>query len=286
MLRLILRPFRRLPRLGLFMNPFAGRRGRFGSRRRGRLGSGSEAFGLGLLSVSRQGLEGLEHRQLLAWTTQVSDPSLVAAEQVCVSAFANTVDTSSLVTAGAPTQVTTVGADAIDAAARATWQTAVDQVEGSLAALPDRSDYPLIMNEVFGRAGTDVDMFIARREALATQLRTTGLGITVELRPAADLNGSRGAYTAAAPGGGERIYINADWVAGASADDVSAVLLEEIGHAIDQRLNPGVDSAGDEGELFSDFVRGIQLSDEEIAAIEAEDDTGLFSVNEIGRAHV
>ncbi|MFM8633402.1 MAG: hypothetical protein ACKOEX_01090, partial [Planctomycetia bacterium] len=135
----------------------------------------------------------------------------------------------------------------------------MSQVEGRLAALPDRSDYPLIINEVFGRAGTDVDQVVGRREALATQLRS-GLGISVELRSGTELQGSRGAYAAAGPNGSERIYINADWAAEASADDVAAVLLEEIGHAIDQRLNPGLDSTGDEGELFSDVVRGLQLS--------------------------
>ncbi|MFM7035960.1 MAG: hypothetical protein ACKOYJ_12400, partial [Planctomycetia bacterium] len=282
MLRTIFRPFRRLARLGrmaLFMNPFASQRSRFGSRRRGRGWADDGPFGLGLLSVAGQALEGLERRQLLAFTTDVSDPSIQAAETLCVSAFSPIVDTTSLVTAAAPAQVTTVGVDALDASVQATWQSAVSQVEGLLAGLPDRSDYPLIMNDVFGRAGTDVDNFIARREQLASTLKNSGLGITVELRPGSVLNGNRGAYAAVGETGAERIYINADWLAGASADDVAAVLLEEVGHAIDQRLNPGLDSAGDEGEWFSDVVRGLDLSNAELAAIEAEDDAGLLSIN-------
>jgi hypothetical protein len=261
------------------MNPFSARRSWGRHRRRGRHGWSDSSFGLGLLFNGR-GVEGLEARQLLAFTTDVNGGSVMADESVYVSAFEQvatpTVNATGLLSA-APAQVTVLGEDGLDAGVRAAWSAAVADVNARLAELPDRSDYPLIMNEVFGRAGTDVDAFVGRREQLATELRA-GLGITVELRSESDLNGSRGAYAAAAPGGGERIYINADWVAGASADDVAAVLLEEIGHAIDQRLNPGLDSTGDEGEWFSDVVRGIQLSDEELTAIEAEDDSGLLSV--------
>jgi hypothetical protein len=38
------------------------------------------------------------------------------------------------------------------------------------------------------------------------------------------------------------------------------VLLEEIGHAIDHRLNAGQDSPGDEGAIFSALIRGVDIS--------------------------
>jgi len=308
MLRTILRPFRRLTYVGLFMNPFASRRVRDSQRRRARgWGSDGGAFGLGLLSFSGRGVESLEQRQLLAFTTDLnpipvpSMGSLLSDGAVVIAAVdaaprSGDVDSSGLFSSAAGSQqaglaqdssidqFTVVGGGLLDAGAQAAWNDAVARVNSLLSALPGRSDYPLIMNEVFGRAGTDVDSFLGRREHLASQLQSTGLGITVELRPGGVLNGNRGAFTAAAPGGGERIYINADWAATASADDIAAVLLEEIGHGIDQRLNPGLDSAGDEGELFSDVVRSIQLSDSELAAIESEDDHGLLTVDGTGVA--
>ena len=57
------------------------------------------------------------------------------------------------------------------------------------------------------------------------------------------------------------------------------MLLEEFGHAIDRRLNPGLDSAGDEGELFSDLVSGAVLSPEEYSRIIVEDDAGTLSLD-------
>lgn len=65
--------------------------------------------------------------------------------------------------------------------------------------------------------------------------------------------GLHDAYTHTDAKGEERIYLNADWLASANAaagvDAIEAVLLEELGHALDWRINGSNDSAGDDEVL-------------------------------------
>ena len=58
-------------------------------------------------------------------------------------------------------------------------------------------------------------------------------GISVEILDSHAMAGLHGAYTHADPKGEERIYLNADWLASTNAAAVEAVLLEELGHALD-----------------------------------------------------
>ncbi|KZR79885.1 LVIVD repeat [Synechococcus sp. MIT S9504] len=88
-------------------------------------------------------------------------------------------------------------------------------------------------------------------------------GISVELLDKDTMAGLQGAYAAISPDDDERIYLNADWLKSASATEVEAVLLEELGHAIDRRLNGSNDSSGDEGAIFSALIRGVEIADAE-----------------------
>jgi aerobic-type carbon monoxide dehydrogenase small subunit (CoxS/CutS family) len=56
------------------------------------------------------------------------------------------------------------------------------------------------------------------------------------------------------------------------------VLLEEIGHFIDAQINSS-DTPGDEGQLFSALVRGEVLTEEQIAAIQGENDAATITVD-------
>lgn len=56
------------------------------------------------------------------------------------------------------------------------------------------------------------------------------------------------------------------------------MLLEELGHAIDRRLNGGTDSPGDEGQWFAERLLNGPLSAEQQALIGAEDDGTRFVI--------
>ena len=92
--------------------------------------------------------------------------------------------------------------------------------------------------------------------ALLASISGSGLGIKLQIIDATSIDGLIAAYTSAAPDGGERIYLNASWLELATPEQIEAVLLEELGHAIDHRLNGISDSAGDEGAIFSALLRG------------------------------
>ncbi|WP_414494711.1 FG-GAP-like repeat-containing protein [Synechococcus sp. MIT S9504] len=100
-------------------------------------------------------------------------------------------------------------------------------------------------------------------------------GISVELLDKETMAGLYGAYAPSAPDGDERIYLNADWLNSASVAEVEAVLLEELGHAIDRRLNDGNDSAGDEGAIFSALLRSENLE----PAVDGENDQRILNID-------
>jgi hypothetical protein len=98
----------------------------------------------------------------------------------------------------------------------------------------------------------------------------------IEIRSATEINGAKGAFA----GANNTIYLSREFL-NQNANNVEAiadVLLEEMGHAIDFRLNAS-DTPGDEGEIFSALVRGIDLTPNQLQAMEAEDDTAIILVN-------
>jgi hypothetical protein len=60
---------------------------------------------------------------------------------------------------------------------------------------------------------------------------------------------------------------------------ITPVLLEEIGHYIDSKLNT-TDSPGDEGQFFAALVQGTLLDIAKLTAIKAEDDSRLITIND------
>jgi len=148
----------------------------------------------------------------------------------------------------------------------------LELVESRLEAWASSSNtgaYSALLREVFGVQDADTT------SALQASIRRKGLGIKLEILDAATLSGIDGAYTSDAPQGGERIYLNAAWLQTARASEIEAVLLEEIGHAIDHRLNGTFDTPGDEGEVFSARLRGLIPA----SSTFSEDDHRLISLN-------
>jgi serralysin len=98
----------------------------------------------------------------------------------------------------------------------------------------------------------------------------------VVLIDARDLHGARSAYDQAH----DTIYLSRDFLAASKStpDAVKAVLIEEIGHAIDARVHK-IDAAGDEGQIFARFVTGQAPNSAELAAMKAENDHGTILVD-------
>jgi len=89
----------------------------------------------------------------------------------------------------------------------------------------------------------------------------------VELLGGTGMGGAIGAWASST----QTIYLNSDWLIGASKSQISAVLTEEFGHYLDSKLNK-TDTQGDEGEYFSRILGGENLSAQEIKTIQTEDD--------------
>lgn len=88
----------------------------------------------------------------------------------------------------------------------------------------------------------------------------------IELLPASSMAGAIGAYAASTG----TIYFNQDWLNIAREEQIQAVLTEELGHFLDDRIN-ALDTPGDEGELFSTILTQ-SLSDVDEERIKTSDD--------------
>jgi hypothetical protein len=96
--------------------------------------------------------------------------------------------------------------------------------------------------------GTEYDAVVAGnlQEALYTGAFLDG--IAIEVLPNAELEGALGAYA-----GATNIIYLSQGLLNSSPETATAVLLEEVGHAIDEFLNDS-DSAGDEGTIFASQI--------------------------------
>jgi len=95
----------------------------------------------------------------------------------------------------------------------------------------------------------------------------------IEVVSSSVLGSANGAYGIST----NKIYLSESFFASASLDALVAVILEEIGHFVDAQVNT-VDTVGDEGELFSHLVRGVNLTEAELNYIQAEDDRTVIDL--------
>jgi len=75
-----------------------------------------------------------------------------------------------------------------------------------------------------------------------------------------------------------KIYLSDVFISAASQQSLEAVILEEFGHFVDAQVNT-TDTAGDEGELFSALVRGVNLSAAELGRIKTENDHAVIVID-------
>jgi len=88
------------------------------------------------------------------------------------------------------------------------------------------------------------------------------------------LGSAFGAYASS----NDTIYLSEAVVNAGNTQQLVAVLLEEIGHAIDSQIN-GQDSAGDEGQIFSQLAQGNNVSTKDLAESKVENDHSIIQVD-------
>jgi hypothetical protein len=98
----------------------------------------------------------------------------------------------------------------------------------------------------------------------------------LEIRLGSEINNADGAFASDT----YTIYLSSNFLAqnAGNVESVTRVLLEEIGHAIDVRINQ-YDAAGDEGDIFSRLVRGESISAAELTTLKAENDHATVWLN-------
>jgi uncharacterized repeat protein (TIGR01451 family) len=97
---------------------------------------------------------------------------------------------------------------------------------------------------------------------------------SIEIHTTTELNGAYGAFSQTTG----KIYLAQELLEKHDLELVTAVLLEEYGHFVDNQLNRR-DTPGDEGAIFSTFVRGSTLAPEQIQPLKAEDDTATVTLD-------
>jgi hypothetical protein len=139
-----------------------------------------------------------------------------------------------------------------------------------LTGFAHRDDFWGLFETAFG---TQTDRNVAERFRLQWQVGDFEDFPRVEAISEQVLGTANGAYATST----NTIYLSDRFLASATAQDLTAVVLEEFGHFVDAQVNQ-VDTPGDEGELFSDLVRGVELSASELKRIQTEDDHAVISL--------
>ena len=96
----------------------------------------------------------------------------------------------------------------------------------------------------------------------------------IKIVPSSDIYGANGSFSP----GYNTIYLSQEYLAenASNIQAISSLLLEEIGHSIDWQINE-LDSPGDEGKIFANFVQNLPLDDQKLQTLKAQND--LISVD-------
>jgi fibro-slime domain-containing protein/RHS repeat-associated protein len=76
-----------------------------------------------------------------------------------------------------------------------------------------------------------------------------------------------------------KIYLSSNLIERGNLSEIVPVIIEEIGHYLDTKIHPNSDAAGDEGEIFSKLVRGVDISAAEYVTLIREDDSTTIILN-------
>jgi Subtilase family/Repeat of unknown function (DUF5648)/Bacterial pre-peptidase C-terminal domain len=148
------------------------------------------------------------------------------------------------------------------------------EVQNLLTAFANDPENHDILLAAFG----DTFSIEAATSFLKTEILTNFSNLpNIEIRNSAEINHANGAYSSTT----NTIYLAAEFLERNfnNAQVIQSVILEEIGHFVDQRFN-SADAPGDEGNLFAAFVIKDDLSSADIAQIKTEDDSSTTILDE------
>jgi hypothetical protein len=122
--------------------------------------------------------------------------------------------------------------------------------------------------------GTSYDVVKATELRQQWQSRNFSQIPPIEVLSDEVLGTANGAYSSST----NKIYLSASFLNTASSAAIINVILEEIGHYVDAQINL-VDSAGDEGAIFSELVSGESLSSQQLQVLKLENDTAIVEID-------
>jgi Ca2+-binding RTX toxin-like protein len=142
----------------------------------------------------------------------------------------------------------------------------IDQTFSTLTQNFRNSGFITEVSQAFGNSFDAGELSIISQDLSTGQFDSLP---TLEIRSSADLKGARGAFAAET----NTIYLSAEFVGTnvGNPTQISTVLLEEVGHWLDSRINR-FDAIGDEGAIFSALASGKTLSDQQLSQLKAEKD--------------
>ena len=150
---------------------------------------------------------------------------------------------------------------------------AMSEVYGDLSKFAAGPDFVAKMNVAFGE-----NWDAAGAKALAEGWFNGDFSDipSVKVVSSPEIAGANGAFAAAT----DTIYLSKEFLAENAMNPaaVADVLLEEIGHSVDARLNVA-DSPGDEGAIFGAIVHGKTFDATDLASLKAEDDSATIHLN-------
>ncbi len=149
----------------------------------------------------------------------------------------------------------------------------VQEVQASLQGFAASSDFTASMNTAFGTSWDTKTV-----SELQQSWSKGNFGDLPQIKISGDLDvvGANGAYAFKT----DTIYLSQGFVErnAGNIDGIKSVLLEEIGHAVDSRINL-VDAAGDEGDIFQTIVQKQSLNAIDLSIMKAENDYATVNID-------
>ena len=147
----------------------------------------------------------------------------------------------------------------------------LEDVVKQLRTLLDRADFGKQMSLAFGDR-----LDVAAAQTLIGNLVSGTQAPEIKIVDAATINGGNGAFD----GANNQIYLSREFLATNinKPDIITNLLLEEVGHYLDAQLN-ATDSLGDEGAIFAAIAQGQELSQSQLSALQAENDTTKVAID-------